>query len=242
MKIFTTINPHGNTLTQLNALSTWSEKYEVYSVNRKDEIDKIRNIYENINFIEIEEDFSYKGKNLVKLDFILEAIEKESDGISAIINSDIVLSSELEIKINQRYFTNGIFIGTRYEIDGDKKYPFIYGYDLFIFDSKYAKLFKNDKYVIGMPWWDYWVPICALKHRLNIYHIKDELIYHKTHKTNYEHKSWLEFGEYLYNDIIKDTLYSDLSIKLEDFYKGVENGPLIVKKFIESKQINKSVI
>lgn len=241
MKVFTTINPNGNTLTQLNALSTWSDKYEVFSINRKSEIEKIKNIYENIKFIEVEDDYENEGKKLIKLNSILDSISNY-DGVVAIINSDIVLDTEKEINIDNRYLTNGIFIGTRYEIDGNKKYPFIYGYDLFIFDSYYVNVFKNEKYVIGMPWWDYWMPITAIKHRLNVYHIKDEIIYHKTHKTNYNHETWLEFGKYLYQDVIKDTLYSDSSLKLEEFYKGEQNGPLLVKKFIESKQINKSVI
>lgn len=242
MKVFTTINPNDGSDTQLNAISSWTKKYKVYSVNRKDEIEKIKDVYKDVIFIETDDTYLYKNKKLIKLNSILDAIEKTTDGISAIINSDIILNDEVELNIKSRYLINGIFIGTRYELDNGRKYPFIYGYDIFIFNSKYSNIFKNDNYVIGMPWWDYWFPICALKNRLNIYHIKDEIIYHKTHKTNYEHKIWLEFGKHLYNDIIVDTLDSDIILPLSKFYKGEENEPIEVKKFIESKQINISVV
>jgi len=242
MEIFTTINPNDLSDTQLNAISSWTKKYKVYSVNRKEEIERIKDIYKNVNFIETDDIYLYKGKNLIKLNAILDSIRKVSNGLAAIINSDIILTDELEINIKSRYLINGIFIGTRYELDNGKKYPFIYGYDIFIFNSKYAPIFNNEKYVIGMPWWDYWVPICALKNRLNVYHIKDEIIYHKTHKTNYEHKIWLEFGKHLYIDIIIDTLESDEILPLSRFYKGEEDQPIEVKKFIESKQINISIV
>ena len=242
MEIFTTINPNDLSNTQLNAISSWTKKYKVYSVNRKEEIERIKDIYKDVNFIETDDTYLYKNKKLIKLDSILDSIEKVSSGVSAIINSDIILTDKLDINIKSRYLINGIFIGTRYELDNGEKYPFIYGYDIFIFNSKYASLFKNKKYVIGMPWWDYWIPICALKNRLNVYHIKDEIIYHKTHETNYEYKIWLEFGRHLYNDIIVDTLDSDKILPLSKFYKGEENEPIEVKKFIESKQINISVV
>jgi hypothetical protein len=242
MNVFTTINPNDLSDTQLNAISSWTKKYKVYSVNRKEEIERIKDIYKDVNFIETDDIYLYKGKNLIKLNAILDSIRKVSNGLSAIINSDIILTDELEINIKSRYLINGIFIGTRYELDNGKKYPFIYGYDIFIFNSKYASLFKNEKYVIGMPWWDYWVPICALKNRLNVYHIKDEIIYHKTHETNYEYKIWLNFGENLYNDIIVDVLGADRILTLPEFYKGKEGEQMDVKKFIESKQINISIV
>jgi len=242
MIIFTTINPNDLSNTQLNAISSWTKKYKVYSVNRKEEIERIKDIYKDVNFIETDDTYLYKNKKLIKLNAILDSIEKVSNGVSAIINSDIILTDELYINIKNRYLINGIFIGTRYELDNGEKYPFIYGYDIFIFNSKYASLFKNEKYVIGMPWWDYWIPICALKNRLNVYHIKDEIIYHKTHETNYEHKIWLEFGKHLYSDVIIDILNSDKILTLFNFYKGENNQPIEVKKFIESKQINISIV
>ena len=241
MKVFTTINPNDNFEAQSKAVSSWSNKYQVYSVNTKEEIEKINSLYPNVTFVETKDTFNYKTKKLIKLNSILSAIDItcKSETV-AIVNSDILLNQNLQININQRYLVNGLFIGTRYELDGDKKYPFIYGYDVFIFNSKYTNIFKNDKYVIGMPWWDYWVPLACIKSGINLYHIKDELIYHKTHETNYDMNIWLEFGKNLYQDIVVDTFNKKMS--LEDFIIGNEGEQMDIKKFIEYKQINVSVI
>jgi hypothetical protein len=241
MKVFTTINPNDNFEAQSKAVSSWSNKYQVYSVNTKEEIEKVNSLYPNVTFVETKDTFNYKTKKLIKLNSILSAIDItcKSETV-AIVNSDILLNQNLQININQRYLVNGLFIGTRCELDGDKKYPFIYGYDVFIFNSKYTNIFKNDKYVIGMPWWDYWVPLACIKSGMNLYHIKDELIYHITHETNYDKDIWFEFAKCLYKDIVIDTF--NKNIRLEEFMMGDEGEQMDIKKFIEYKQINVSVI
>ena len=239
MKIFTTINPNGNFESQNEAISSWSKRYNVYSINTKKEIENIKDIYPNVIFIETNDTFNYNGKKLIKLNSILSSIEEISENETvAIVNSDIILNENIELNINKRYLINGIFIGTRYELDGNKKYPFIHGYDIFIFNSKYSNIFKNDKYVIGMPWWDYWVPIITMKKGLNLYHIKDEFIYHRTHDTNYDMGIWKIFGEKLYDDLIIDKS----NITIDHFLRGSKDEQMDVKKFIESKQINISII
>jgi len=55
MIIFTTINPNDFSDTQLNAISSWTKKYKVYSVNRKDEIERIKDVYKDVSFIETDD-------------------------------------------------------------------------------------------------------------------------------------------------------------------------------------------
>ena len=59
MNIFTTINPNGDFETQNEALSSWASKFSVYSVNTKNDIDKIGDLYPYIKFIETEEIYLY---------------------------------------------------------------------------------------------------------------------------------------------------------------------------------------
>ena len=52
MNIFTTINPNGNFEAQNEAMSSWASKFTIYSVNTKNDIDKVKDLYPYINFIE----------------------------------------------------------------------------------------------------------------------------------------------------------------------------------------------
>jgi hypothetical protein len=236
MKIYTTINPYSNFEVQSQSIKTWSNHYQVYSVNLKEEIEKIKDLYPDVIFIETDNIFNYNGKKLIKMNAILESVDKSD--IAAIVNSDISLNESMSIDVDSRYLKNGIVIGTRYEIDNGNVYPFIYGYDIFIFDPKNIPVFSNDNYVIGMPWWDYWVPIAFIKKGMNVFHLKNQVIYHRTHETNYDMNIWLEFGRYFYNDIVRDILRYSNEISLEEFIAGDFGEQMDIKKYIESKQIN----
>lgn len=231
MKIFTTINPNGNFDVQLEAMNSWSNKYEVYSVNAKEEIEKISSIYTNVKFIETDITYQYNNKKLIKLNSILSAIESMCKNCDvAIVNSDIILNDKIKESIFNKK-NDGLTIATRYELDGDDIYPFTNGYDIFIFNTKYLDLFKNDNYVIGMPWWDFWIPLVAIKAGLKVYHIKNKVIFHRTHPTNYDGNIWITFGEHLYKDIMIGLMKNPMSVSVYDFCIGV-------KAFIEKKQIN----
>jgi len=236
MKIYTTINPYSNFEVQSQSIKTWSNHYQVYSVNLKEEIEKIKDLYPDVIFIETKNTFNYNEKKLIKMNAILENID--SSDIAAIVNSDISLNESMFIDVDSRYLKNGIVIGTRYEIDNGKIYPFIYGYDIFIFDPKNIPIFLNDNYVIGMPWWDYWLPIAFIKKGMNVFHLKNQVIYHITHETNYDMNIWLEFGKHFYNDIVRDILDYNNKITLEEFIMGDFGEQMDIKKYIESKQIN----
>jgi hypothetical protein len=84
-----------------------------------------------------------------------------------------------------------------------------------------------------MPWWDFWVPIIAEKSLLKLYHVKNNIIKHRTHKTNYDHDSWVKFGGYLYQDIVIKLMKKEgnPNLPINDFCT-------ITKNHIESKHIN----
>lgn len=230
--IFTTINPNGNFEAQNEALLSWSSKFSIYSVNTKEEIDKIKDIYKYVNFIETDDVYDNNGKNMIRLNAALKAIKKTATKYACIINSDIILDSKVNSIFNKKYLDDGIIISTRHELDGDKPpYPFVDGYDLFVFDIKYIDLFLNKNYVIGMPWWDFWIPYIAIKAQLKVYHIKDKIIYHRKHQTNYNMELWIKFGEFLYEDIMIKLMDKPINVTIYDFCLGV-------KAYIEKKQIN----
>lgn len=236
MKIYTTINPYSNFDRQSESIKTWSNHYQVYSINLKEEIEKIKNLYPDVIFIETDNTFDYNGKRLIKMNAILENIDKSD--IAAIVNSDISLNKSMIIDIDDIYLKNSLVLGTRYELDNGRIYPFIYGYDIFIFDPKNISVILNDNYVIGMPWWDYWLPISFIKNGMNVYHIKDQIIYHVTHETNYDMDIWLEFGKKFYNDVVNNILKCSYEISLNEFLMGDFGEQMDIKKYIESKQIN----
>ena len=228
--IFTTINPNENFDNQNEAILSWSTKYKVYSVNTKNDIEKINNLYPSVIFIETEDIYIHKEKQLIKLNAILNAVKSKSIDNCIIVNSDIILKND--IILNEKYLENGLIIGSRYEISDDKPaYEYDSGYDIFIFNKKYTDCFYNKNYVIGMPWWDFWIPIIANKYPLSVYHISYPIFYHNTHKINYDLDTWIKFGEYLYIDVMVNMLKNPMNISINDFCVSI-------KSYIEKKIIS----
>ena len=236
MKVFTTINPYGNFDAQREATLSWCKIYDMYSVNTEEEINIIKHLYPEVNFIKTENIYQIGTKKLIKLDAILDAIKLTDSKKCMIVNSDIILSRKINI---DKKFDNSLVIATRWELGEVPSYPFTDGYDLFIFDRRILDLFYNKNYVIGMPWWDFWLPIVANRVGIPIYHIKNQLIQHRTHKTNYEKEIWHSFAKLFYSDIKKLGGFwkIDESILINP---DMEDGIFCshIKNFIESNQIN----
>jgi hypothetical protein len=236
MKVFTTINPYGNFDAQREAILSWCKEYDVYSVNSEEEIKIAEELYPEVVFVQTKNTYQVGSKTLIKLDAILDAIKSTDAKRCAIVNSDIILGRKVKI---DRKFDSSLVIATRWELGKKPSYPFTDGYDLFIFDRKILELFYNKNYVIGMPWWDFWIPIVANRAGIPIYHIKNEIIQHRTHKTNYAQETWHIFANFFYSDIKKlGGLWKiDESILNNP---DLEDGKFCthMKKFIESNQIN----
>lgn len=235
MRIFTTLNPNGNFKSQFEATTSWLKNNEVISVNTKEEIEKIQHLYTDVIFVETDNTYNYKNKKLIKLNGILDAMYEHGGEYSIFMNSDIILNNNYDIKINERYLNNGIYICTRYEIDGENIYKFKYGFDFFCIHKNYLNLFKNENFAIGLPWWDYWLPVCAYMYNLNLYHIDYELNHHKTHQLNYDMEKWNDLAKDLYKDLIK-------KINSEYFtfnkFMSESDGVMTMKRFIDEKLIN----
>ena len=238
MKVYTTINPNGNYDEQKFAMDSWTKKYPVYSINTPDEIEKIRPLYPEIIFLENNNIVTYGKKKLTSWNAVMDAIS-DSGGISAFTNSDIILKDGLKFEIDEVFFKNSIFIATRWELKRRKKYPFPHGYDLVIMSPEKAKLFKNENWAIGLPWWDYWLPLSAFINGLNVYHISEEIIYHKWHETNYDKKIWQDLSKKFYEEILVKELEIEDLVSFEEYSKGVGLGTKHkIKNFIEENIID----
>ena len=206
MVVFTTISPNFNE-RETKAMDSWCKKFKVYSINTKEEIEKIKDVYKDVNFVETLDVCDISGKKMIKLNAILNQIKLLNPEISCIVNSDIILNENINFdeKLLNKYLEEGILIGSRLDIENDKIEKFEEGYDIFIFKSKFIDMLFNEKYVVGMPWFDYWIPCSFLFSGKKVFHIEDDLFYHVKHWNDRDEEIWIKFGEYFCEDIFKFT-------------------------------------
>ena len=161
--------------------------FQPVSLNNAAEIEQIRPQFADIEFIRTGRDAgAICGKPLVFVDDIFAAVCAAGDGVSGIVNSDIIFGGSHDLpKLFDARATGGLVFGSRMDIDqpgdivGD---IFRAGYDFFFMDADTARVYPPTQLSMGAPMWDYWaalVPIlrgrkCSLMNSVCAYHVRHE--------------------------------------------------------------------
>ncbi len=185
---------------QQSAIQSWkSIGFTVASFNNKEEMNQLSLIYENISLIKIERDARAEvGRPLVYIDDILRHLQRYGPRICGIINSDIRLEADdklIEFLIAQAQ--DALVFSSRLDVDNlDDKNGEIYslGFDFFVFDKKFINIIPSSKFCLGMPWWDFFLPLIAMKSGLPLKRITNPFAYHLKHPTNYNLSLWNYYG------------------------------------------------
>jgi len=126
-----------------------------------------------------------KKKKLQKIRDIIAIAQKQSKYF-CIINSDIELNDDISIwsavisKIND----NSIMIGNRYDYDDSSCEINKYGFDFFVLNDRFQ--FDNDKFLMGLCAWDWYIPYLATQQNMSIYNITQKFLLHKKHSLNWD--------------------------------------------------------
>jgi hypothetical protein len=206
MIFLTSISPNKKSyILQKNAIDTWEKYGNIYSVNTDEEIELLSENFQNVKFISNNKTSKYKyNKDYMFIsDIILKFRELKIDDDICFINSDISIFGDFS-KILE--FKGGLLFCSRWNYDKDINQCELekYGFDIFVFNSKYIDIFSdNDIYAMGVPWWDYWFPYTFKKNNINTYYFEDKLFYHKKHDINWNQNLWLTnlkkfYGEFNY--------------------------------------------
>ncbi len=199
-KIVTSIAPHG-LAHQQQAIASWQALgYQVVSLNCAEEIDIIGDAFAHVDFVEVNRDGrSQTGRPLIYFDDILDYYRRSDEPICAIVNSDILLKEDRSFcDIINREASNSLVYGSRVDVqDMNNRAGGVYrgGFDFFFFPRAFLDLYPQSTFMVGMPWWDYWVPTIALLKGMAVKRLDSFYAFHEIHKINYSEERYLEFGQ-----------------------------------------------
>ncbi len=173
--------------SQLAAVKSWQDLgYSIYSINSKSDIDELSKIFD-IEFIETDLIGSEFGKDYIRLNAFTDWIKQNGDAL--IINSDIEIFTDINLQS-----LKGLTIFSRndysYSITECKK--FRSGFDAFYVTTEVANLIPKSKLVIGQCHWDYYLPLIAIKNRIQLFSPTLRNMYHKEHSVQYDRSKWLK--------------------------------------------------
>lgn len=204
--IVTSIAPN-NVENQQLAIKSWrSHGFKVISLNSADEVPTLQSLYPHVTFHPVTRHAAAEvGKPLIYLEDIFDYLknnfsknEFSSNGIYGIINADIHLTidSDYQTLIEQEA-KQSLVVSSRIEVkEANETTGQIYtrGFDAFFFDAHLLNKLPKSDYCLGMPWWDFWLPLVAQQQNISVKYLTEPIAYHVQHHNNYSDRLWEKYG------------------------------------------------
>lgn len=188
---YTSINPFARQQEQKRAVGTWDDGY-VISFNSRKEIALLEEEYPHVIFVEAD---NMVGGKYVRLQTVLDTYKHIKADKHVFINSDISIT---DTSLFSAFMdTPDFLMGVRHDINGKDEGLFRWGYDVFVFGEHHKKIsIEGLDYAIGMPWWDFHLPLTMMAAGETVRVVKDmPLFTHEWHETRYDYPTWLKIGE-----------------------------------------------
>lgn len=192
---------------QQEAINSWlTIGFDVVSVNLPGEVDNLHAQFPGVSFFTTAAPASAQdGDSRVTLGHLMTLLSSTPGCICGIVNSDICFRAGDDfLTFIEKKAADGMIFGSRIDLDRDdhevaKEYCL--GFDYFFFDKKLVSLFPEAGFCLGMPYWDYFVPMVLLAHAVPVQRLISPVAYHRKHATVWRQDLDVFGNRYL--DVIK---------------------------------------
>lgn len=198
--VATSIAPKGIEKQQCAIASWQAVGFHVVSLNTAEEITELRAQFPQVEFIAVKRHGrQLAGKPYVFLDDVLAHLRNAAEGrICGIVNSDIILRAGPELSAYLwRESRDALVYGSRVDIDAaDDAEGQVYhrGFDFFFFDRAIIDRLPKTNFMLGVPWWDYWMPVGFQLAGVTIRRLDSRIAFHVRHVANYSAEILMKFG------------------------------------------------
>jgi len=186
---------------QKRAIQSWLDLgFDVLSLNVDRELKQLQAEFPGVQFVCARRNGrKLAGKPYVFVDDVMAALKKAGGEVVGIVNSDIMLRSSSRLPDDLRRETAGCLLyGSRVDVENSEDSEgrlYHRGFDFFFFDSKIIDRLAKTNFMLGVPWWDYWLPYAVMQQGLPVKRIETPLAYHLRHAINYNLDHLTRFGE-----------------------------------------------
>lgn len=202
IELVTSLVPRHDIYQRLAVRSWIRLGFSVTSINPPEELPFLAKAYPEVKLVEASRDGRRQtGKPCVYLDDILDYFRTRSRArIFGIINSDVHLDADPSLlEFLEREANKALVIGSRQEVDSlDSATGWTYamGFDYFFFDRSLLDHYPKSDFMLGIPWWDYWMPFLPVQRGYPLKLLKSPIAYHVSHPPAYNRGHMLAFGDH----------------------------------------------
>ena len=218
---------------QAQCVRSWIDAgFQVLSVNAPEEIEIVAGLFPNIKVLRAKRDERGRfGRPLVPISELIDALREAGEPFGGIINADIRLQNFPEIRklcdslrLKQLAYVKRQDIGSPTDIFGR---PYSFGIDAFFFDVEAVSSLDLRDLTLGVPWWDYYVPLDALFSGIELFEWPHQIAQHLWHAQKWEKDLWREYYKLFrarFEQRLSSTLLSDRSITDPIYLYGLAQG------------------
>lgn len=185
---------------QQRAVASWrAAGLEVVSLNTADEIGQLATAFPDVTFVPAKRTAAAMvGRPLVYITDMLRAATASGAAYVGVINSDIVLTGQDIPAVVRKNCRGRLLFGSRFDVRAQSdergtEYPF--GFDIFFLEAAAATRLGEARMVVGMPWWDFWLPLVAREAGMELVRLTGRFAIHEIHPVGYSPELWGRFGE-----------------------------------------------
>lgn len=193
----TSLVPGSRQEIQQRAVASWRKLgAKVLSFNREREIPALIPDFPGVVFCDPKRDAAVQtGKPLIYLADILNHLVQTESGPFGLVNSDIQLDPPAGFLDRMGAEAQGaLVVTTRVEIEtpdsrvGKRN---LSGFDAMFLDADVAARMTDYGFCLGMPFWDYWMPMTAAISGMPFKQITTDVAYHPSHEVAWSDKQFL---------------------------------------------------
>ena len=203
LTIVTSIAPR-NLERQTEMIESWRKLgLDVVSINCVEEIEMLRQAFPDVKFVQAKRDGRETfGKPVIYLDDVFEHLWKINCEFCGIVNSDMYLfGDEGIVSFIKAQARDSLVYGSRMDADSLEVLDgrvYEDGFDFFFFHKSLIPCFPKSDFCIGLPWWDYWVPLIPALKGIQIRKLDSLFAYHIKHPSNWNGKQWSELAKRIF--------------------------------------------
>lgn len=171
-------------------IASWREcGMRIVSVNDPGEIPALASRYPEVTFVAAQRNAEViSGPMTPFITDLLSTLAAGPESVVGIVNADIVLEpGPMWLDMAKRFITGrSVAFARRYEARSLQDGPlvrYVYGFDCFFLDKVAAGLLAAEarQFAMGLPWWDYWLPLSLATRGYNLLSIKRPASIHLIH-------------------------------------------------------------
>ncbi len=177
---------------QRHCIETWIKAgFRVLSLNAPEEIPELALRYPAVRFIAIHRDASaISGRRNPLLADLIATLARQPEPLAGIVNADIFIDPDKNWReIIGASIRDAIVVASRADLRSLAATDYrIYrqGFDLFFFEKAAIPPGLRPPFAMGLPWWDYWLPIAFRLQGAQIKILTEPLAFHLRHPANFD--------------------------------------------------------